>query len=115
MDELEPHALVAHSSALTRKRSSANSPSLRGLSCRWHDHDEMELRDHAEDILTAVVDDIPVLQTDGEQREKSQGRGAAKSIEASGRLHADDRIQHGFSFRAVLAEFRALRATVLRL
>ena len=34
---------------------------------------------------------------------------------ASGRLHADARILHGFSLRAVLAEFRALRATVLRL
>ena len=36
-------------------------------------------------------------------------------MQASGRLHADDRIQHGFTFRSVLAEFRALRATVLRL
>jgi len=36
-------------------------------------------------------------------------------MEASGRLHADDRIQHGFTFRSVIAEFRALRATVLRL
>ncbi|AMY08174.1 Bacteriophytochrome [Luteitalea pratensis] len=36
-------------------------------------------------------------------------------MEASGKLHADDRIHHGFTFRSVLAEFRALRATVLRL
>ena len=34
---------------------------------------------------------------------------------ASGVLHADNRIQHGFAIGAVLAEFRALRATVLRL
>jgi signal transduction histidine kinase len=34
---------------------------------------------------------------------------------ASGYLHADNRIRHGFSMSAVLAEFRALRATVLRL
>lgn len=40
---------------------------------------------------------------------------SAKTVEASGRLHADDRIHHGFTFRSVLAEFRALRATVLRL
>jgi len=33
----------------------------------------------------------------------------------SGTLHADDRIQHGFSGPAVLAEFRALRASVLKL
>jgi hypothetical protein len=36
-------------------------------------------------------------------------------MEASGKLHADDRIRHGFTARAVLAEFRALRATVLHL
>jgi len=36
-------------------------------------------------------------------------------MEPAGTLHADDRIRHGFPFRAVLAEFRALRATVLRL
>ena len=36
-------------------------------------------------------------------------------VEASGRVHADDRIQHGFTFRSVGAEFHALRATVLRL
>jgi signal transduction histidine kinase len=79
------------------------------------DMTEAELRDHAEQILTAVVDDIRTPQTAEEQSLKSRGRGSAKLMEASGRLHADDRILHGFTFRAVLAEFRALRATVLRL
>ena len=74
-----------------------------------------ELRDHAEDILTAAVKDISTPQTSDEQSHKSQGRGSAKTMQASGRLHADDRIQHGFTLRSVLAEFRALRATVLRL
>ena len=76
---------------------------------------EAELRDHAEDILTAVVQDMSIAQSPEEQSLKSRGRGAAKTMESSGTLHADDRIQHGFTFRAVLAEFRALRATVLRL
>ena len=79
------------------------------------DMSEAELRDHAEDILNAVVEDMGVAQTGAEQSLKSQGRGSAKTMEASGRLHADDRIRHGFPFRSVLAEFRALRATVLRL
>ena len=79
------------------------------------DMTEAELRDHADQILMAVVDDICTPQTAEEQSLKSRGRGAAKLMEASGRLHADDRIQHGFTFRSVLAEFRALRATVLRL
>ena len=76
---------------------------------------DAELRDHAIEILTAVVEDMGVAQTSAEQSLKSQGRGTARTMEPSGRLHADDRIQHGFTFRAVLAEFRALRATVLRL
>jgi signal transduction histidine kinase len=79
------------------------------------DMTEVELRDHAEELLTAVVQDISIAQTPNEQSLKSQGSGSAKTMEASGRLHADDRIQHGFTFRSVLAEFRALRATVLRL
>ena len=79
------------------------------------DMSEAELRDHAEDILTAVVHDMTGAQTSDEQSLKSQGLGSANTMQASGRLHADDRIQHGFPFRAVLAEFRALRATVLRL
>ncbi len=76
---------------------------------------EAELRDHAEEILTALVEDLSIEQTGEEQSLKSQGRGSVKTMEASGKLHADDRIEHGFTFRAVLAEFRALRATVLRL
>lgn len=76
---------------------------------------EEELRDHAEDILNAVVQDMGIAQTGEEQSRKSQGRGSARNMEVSGRLHADDRIGRGFTFRAVLAEFRALRASVLRL
>src|SRR4030095_149880 len=79
------------------------------------DMTEAELRDHADEILTAVVQDISITQTSEEQSLKSQGSGSAKPMDASGKLHADDRIHHGFTFRSVLAEFRALRATVLRL
>ena len=79
------------------------------------DMTEVELRDHAEDILTAIVEDMGVAQTGAEQARKSQGHGSVNTMQASGRLHADDRIRHGFTSRSVLAEFRALRATVLRL
>jgi signal transduction histidine kinase len=79
------------------------------------DMNEAELRDHAEEILTAAVRDMGIRQTGEEQSRKAQGHGSAHAMEASGKRHADDRIQHGFTFRSVLAEFRALRATVLRL
>jgi signal transduction histidine kinase len=82
---------------------------------RGADMSDSQLRDHAEEILTAVVQDMCTTQTAGEQSRKSRGHGSAHTMKASGRLHADDRIKHGFTFRSVLAEFRALRATVLRL
>jgi signal transduction histidine kinase len=78
------------------------------------DMSEEELRDHAAEILTAVAKDMGISQTADEQVRKSQGLGTAQTMEESGALHADDRIQHGYSSRAVLAEFRALRATVLQ-
>lgn len=76
---------------------------------------EAELRDHAKEILTAVAEDMRLAQTHAEQHRKSQGRGSVNTMEASGRLHAADRILHGYTFEAVLAEFRALRGSVLRL
>jgi signal transduction histidine kinase len=79
------------------------------------DMTEAQLRDHAEEILTAVVQDIGIAQSREEQSLKSRGSGSVNTMAASGKLHADHRIQHGFTFRSVLAEFRALRATVLAL
>lgn len=79
------------------------------------DMSELELRDHAEEILMAAVRDMGTGQTGEEQSLKSQGHGSAHEMKASGKRHADDRIEHGFTFRSVLAEFRALRGTVLRL
>jgi len=79
------------------------------------DMSDVELRDHADDILTAVVHDLGTPQTVEEQSRRSKGHGSAHTMAASGKLHADHRIQHGFGVRSVLAEFRALRATVLRL
>jgi signal transduction histidine kinase len=77
------------------------------------DMSEQDLRDHAAEILTAIAKDMGISQTAEEQVRKSQGLGTAQTMVESGTRHADDRIQHGFSSRAVLAEFRALRATVL--
>ena len=45
---------------------------------------EAELRDHAEDILTAVVEDMSTAADRDEQSLKSQGRGSAKTMQASG-------------------------------
>ena len=76
---------------------------------------ETDLRDHAKDMLTAIAQDLRTEQSADEQSEKSKGHGWANVMAASGRLHAEGRIEHGFSPGQMLAEFRALRASVLRL
>lgn len=73
------------------------------------------LRDHADEILTAVVGDMKSRQTAEEQAEKSKGRGQAQRLEAIGRVHAALRIENGFKLGQLVAEYRALRASVLRL
>ena len=60
---------------------------------------DAELRDHAEDILTAIVEDMALRQTPQKQHRKSQGGGSARSMESSRRLHAIDRIVHGYPFQ----------------
>ncbi|MBK6529599.1 MAG: sensor histidine kinase [Deltaproteobacteria bacterium] len=73
------------------------------------------LRDHADEILTAIVLDMRSQQTAAEQAEKSKGRGAAQRLGAIGQLHAALRIESGFKLGQMVAEYRALRASVLRL
>jgi len=76
---------------------------------------EQELRDHCEELLHAVAADLDTEQTAHEQSKKSRGHGVAHIMRISGVLHADGRLHHGFTLSHVLAEFRALRASVLRL
>jgi len=76
---------------------------------------EKEFSDHSTELLRAVAKDLGTAQTSDEQSQKSWGRGRANIMRASGRLHADGRLRHGFTLDQVLAEFRALRASVLRL
>jgi signal transduction histidine kinase len=73
------------------------------------------LRDHADEILTAIVADMRSRQTAAEQAEKSKGRGEAQHMGEMGRLHATLRIEFGFKLGQMVAEYRALRASVLRL
>ena len=99
MDEI-----IGEFSAFARTLMPANSPMT-----------EEEMRDHCKDLLIAIAEDLDQEQTSDEQSEKSRGRGRAHRMRESARLHADGRVGHGFTPGQVLAEFRALRASVLRL
>ena len=76
------------------------------------------LRDHAEEILTAIVRDMESLQSAADKSMKSKGRGPHGRLGqpgALGQLHALLRLEGGFTLAQVLAEYRALRASVFRL
>lgn len=74
-----------------------------------------DLRDHAEELLTAIAVDMDTPQTRNEESQKGKGLGSEQKMVASGNLHAIARLGHGFSLGHLVAEFRALRASVLRL
>lgn len=78
---------------------------------------ELALRDHAQQILEAVAADLGTPQTAEEQSEKS--RGQARTVrgapETAAQTHAVLRARSGFDINQLVAEYRALRASVLRL
>jgi len=77
----------------------------------------LALRDHAQQILEAVVKDLSTSQTREAQLEKSTGQ-APKRVgapETAAQTHALLRARGGFDIVQLTAEYRALRASVLRL
>ncbi|MFL5242463.1 MAG: ATP-binding protein [Gemmataceae bacterium] len=81
--------------------------------------DPASLRDDAEDILRATVSDMRSDQTATQQSEKSKGEGhtgkGGARVNKASELHGAGRVGSGFELWAVVAEYRALRASVLRL
>ena len=74
------------------------------------------LRDHAQGILQAIAVDIATDQDANEQREKSQDmKPGAAAEESAASTHGSLRQASDFSLLQLSAEYRALRATVLRL
>ena len=78
--------------------------------------DEMSieaLRDHALWMLRAIIADMRIPQTEEEQEAKGKGEMPEGGTSAS--AHGTGRHQDGFNLLQLTAEFRALRASVLRL
>lgn len=75
-----------------------------------------ELRDHAKQILEFVADDIQTAETDKQTHEKSQGISSQPACEKSASsIHGRLRYASGFTLLQLIAEYRALRASVLKL
>ena len=73
------------------------------------------LRDHAHQMLKAIAIDIESPQSDAQQIAKSHGDGPGTLSRSAASIHGTLREVSGFSLVQLTAEFRALRASVLRL
>lgn len=74
-----------------------------------------ELRDHAAAVLKVVASDLDTPQAEHESIAKSKGLGPQASADTAAEIHASDRVASGFTGEQVMAEYRALRSSVLRL
>lgn len=78
----------------------------------------VELRDSAEQILRAVIADMATTQTLREQSDKAMGRGESGTesdrLDDASSVHGIARVASGLTIREVIAEYRALRASILR-
>jgi signal transduction histidine kinase len=74
-----------------------------------------ELRDHAERMLAEIATDISTPQSAHQSVEKSRGEGPKAGVDTASEAHAGTRLRSGFSIDQLVAEYRALRASVLLL
>jgi signal transduction histidine kinase len=79
--------------------------------------DIADLRDHAAEMLKVIAVDLATPQNRSEQTEKSKGNAKADdpSLTTAAEEHGEDRAQSGFALDQMVAEYRALRASVVRL
>ncbi|MBP6719085.1 MAG: RsbRD N-terminal domain-containing protein, partial [Rhodoferax sp.] len=74
-----------------------------------------ELRDHAEAMLRDVAADLDTAQARQDGINKSQGLALPLPNDTAAEFHAVDRLASGFTIEQLTSEYRALRASVLRL
>lgn len=79
------------------------------------DADRVELRDHAREILKVIATDLETAQAETQSIAKSQGKAPAAKADTAAEVHAAARMSSGLNSDQVMAEFRALRSSVLRL
>jgi signal transduction histidine kinase len=78
---------------------------------------KLALQDHIVDILGFVADDLESAQTPRERFDKSRGDGPKDSpfSESAAEVHAALRLADGFDIDQMVSEYRALRASVIKL
>ena len=82
-----------------------------------NDMTPIAFRDHIKEILAFIVKDMECPQTGAEQIQKSQGVGAQRNEKkpSAAETHAALRLAGGFNLDQMVSEYRALRASVIKL
>jgi len=75
----------------------------------------LALRNHIHEILAFIVSDIKSPETSEEQIQKSRGEKEKSSIPTAAETHAALRLAGGFNIDQMVSEYRALRASVIKL
>ena len=73
------------------------------------------LRDHASEMLSVIAEDLKTPQGSHEQAEKSKGKAPDDPDKTAAERHGADRAESGFTTEQMVSEYRALRASVIRL
>lgn len=81
-----------------------------------HGLDKVNLLDHGRTLLEEIVSNMARPEGEAERKTKSEGNSqeASESSSVPSRSHARQRERQGFKIGQMVAEYRALRATVLR-
>jgi len=74
-----------------------------------------KLRDHAQQMLMVICADLDTYQCEQDSIEKSKGNAPAQAGDTAAESHAADRLESGLAIGELMAEYRAMRASVLRL
>jgi signal transduction histidine kinase len=77
--------------------------------------DRKELRDHAAEMLKTISIDLAQPQSEAEGEAKSKGLAEHKPGPTAAETHADFRMTAGFAIDAMITEYRALRASVVKI
>ncbi len=77
--------------------------------------DSAALRDHAELMLETIAKDLNTYQSDNEQLDKSKGLSPESKVETPAHDHAEARLKSAYTMDQLFSEYRALRASVLKL
>jgi signal transduction histidine kinase len=79
--------------------------------------DRSALRDHIIGLLRFIANDLETHQTERQRSEKAKGQGPKEggSHDSAAETHADLRFTGGFDTVEMISEFRALRASVIKL